>query len=141
MLDLRTILRLVNDAAIMENLSGCVTTMPMLMEVLRDPKSRAFGDAAGAVLVIHEGGDVYEWHWVLTPAKRGRAALELAREALEEMFTVHGARAIYGITPRVNRAARSMNRALGALPTGTTTDTLGRECIVYTVERASWVTS
>jgi hypothetical protein len=56
------------------------------------------------------------------------------------MFTDHGATAICGAVPREHRASRAMSRALGASPRGSHTDSFGRSCIIYVLERKSWAT-
>lgn len=101
---------------------------------------RAFGDASGAILLIRQPDNSWDWHWLFTPACRGKPVLLLARKVLVEVFTnLHGA-AIGGAVPRDNRAARTMSRAIGALPVGTSTDRFGRPCINYRLERERWVT-
>lgn len=98
------------------------------------------GDRHGAILLLENVGTV-EWHWLLTRAVRGRDALVLARFAVGVAFTSLNAHAIIGSTPRVNRAARFMNRALGAKVIGKSIDSQGRECVDYRLERASWAIS
>ncbi len=95
------------------------------------------GDAAGAVVLDPVAPGIYEWHWLCGPTCRGKAALELGRKAILEAFTNPNVRAIHGRTPRGNRAARLMNRALGAKPVGTSVDVLGQECSNYLLERDS----
>lgn len=105
-----------------------------------NPRNKYFGDESGVILLAHVGYGVYEWHYLLTYDCRGKAALALARRALETMFTVHEASVIVGSTPRVNRAARLMNRALGAVPIGESEDSQGRPCIDYRLDRDRWAT-
>lgn len=108
-----------------------------------DPRHLAIGGVDGAVLFAAHGEapGVYEMHWLLTKQVRGEAALRLARRGIDRLFTDRDAVAIVGATPRENRAARMMNRALGGRPTGEVTDSLGRSCITYRLDRASWATS
>lgn len=108
---------------------------------LSRPGNRAFGNSFGAVLFVSLGGDAYELHYLFTPLLRGREALRIVRAALNYMFTTHGATFICGETPRENRAARAMNRALKARQAGEITDSLDRPCIVYVLERESWAAS
>lgn len=96
------------------------------------------GDELGVLLFFWQGDDIYEIHYLLTSALRGKAGLEFVKAALRFMFTEWGAVGIYGFTPRENRAARAMNRALGAWPVGEAKDSQGRTFIKYTVERAAY---
>lgn len=102
-----------------------------------------FGDTDGAVLFdpvnIDEG--IYEMHYLFTAAVRGKAALTIIRAAVEVMFTGHEATVICGAVPREHRASRVMSRALGAVPVGSHTDSFGRACVVYKLERKSWALS
>lgn len=95
--------------------------------------NKAFGDARGVILLAYQGDNTYEWHWVLTPAIRGAAALYFGKTVLREMFTRHNACAIEGLVPRDHRAARLMNRALGARPV-----CYGSATILYRLERSEW---
>lgn len=97
-----------------------------------------FGNEHGLVIFAHLGDGIYEGHYMWTDTLSARAGLRMTRSAIRAVFTKHGARAINGVTPRGNKAARAVNRALGFHPTGSTRDTMGRECIKYTLERELW---
>jgi hypothetical protein len=105
------------------------------------PGLQVFGDETGAVMFspVPEDPGVYEMHYLFTRSVRGRAALNRIRAAITLMFTEHHATAICGAVPREHRASRVMSRALGARPIGSHTDYFGRACILYVIERASWV--
>ncbi len=105
------------------------------------PDTTIGGNELGAILLANMGNGVYCWHWLLSPAVRGAKALQLARNVITEAFTNPKVQAIAGNTPRTNRAARLMNRALGARPIGESIDAYGRECINYILEREAWETS
>lgn len=107
------------------------------------PGTWIFGDAAGAVLFDPVAGlpNVYEMHYLFTEALRGKAALDHIRACVQVMFTDHDATVICGAVPREHRASRVMSRALGAQPIGSHTDSFGRACVVYKLERKSWATS
>lgn len=112
---------------------------------LDQPGCYIFGDDRGLVLFKkvdegHEGfeGGVYEMHYLLTYRMRGAAGMRRIREAIADLFTKVDACAITGATPRDNFSARAVNRALGGRPCGTTIDSLGRDCIIYILERATW---
>lgn len=107
------------------------------------PGAAMFGDAEGLVLFhpINLGNGVFEMHYLFTEGRRGKAALDQIRESVSTMFTARGATVICGAVPREHRASRVMSRALGARPHGPHTDSFGRACILYVLERKSWATS
>jgi hypothetical protein len=100
-----------------------------------DSENLIVGDASGIVALEYAGRGVYVWHWVCSPAVRGKAALVLGRRAIKAAFTDQKVKSIRGSTPRDNRAARLMNRALGARPIGESIDCFGRRCVDYLLER------
>jgi hypothetical protein len=104
-----------------------------------NPANIMLGDERGIVLFVALGNGVYGMHYLLTRSLRGPAALRAIKSAISDVFTYHGAHAITGATPRENRAARAVNRALGGHPIGVSEDSLGRPCINYMLERATWV--
>lgn len=106
--------------------------------LFEDPRNIIVGNKLGGVLLVYVAPGIYQWHYLMTTALSGRAKLALAREALRTAFTVYGAHAIHGSTPRDFRAARWFNRALGASPTGTSIDGAGRECIDYRLDQGTW---
>lgn len=94
----------------------------------------------GAGLFIPTGrpGEYYG-HYAFTSQLRGPTLVRAARRILGEVFTYYGFVRIIGLTPRDNRAARSINRALGFIPTGRTVlDAQGLTCGVYIMEREQW---
>lgn len=101
---------------------------------------KAYGDERGAILLFQHANDQWSWHWACTRACSGKGVLLLARKVLIQVFTVLGADAIHGAVPRGNRAARTMSRAIGALPVGQSHDRFGRPCINYRLERGRWAT-
>lgn len=109
------------------------------------PGCKIIGDQYGAVVFrpMAEAGTphYYEMHYLFTEAVRGKAALDHIRYAVREMFTEHGAQVICGAVPREHRASRVMSRALGAVPIGSHTDSFGRACVVYKLERRTWAIS
>lgn len=105
------------------------------------PGNLIVGDARGVVLFANAGNGLYEVHYMLTSSLRGPAALARIKEAFNALFTYRDATAIVGSTPRENRAARAMNRALGGRPIGESTDTQGRPCTTYILERKTWAAS
>jgi len=107
------------------------------------PGAYIFGDFDGAVLfreLPHLPG-AYEMHYLFTEMRRGKEALDWIRYCVTSMFTEHDATVICGAVPREHRASRVMSRALGAQPIGSHTDSFGRACVVYTIEREPWVRS
>lgn len=102
------------------------------------PENVMFGDDRGVVLFGAKGDGAFDMHYLFTSSLRGRAALSTIKEAISALFTCHLAHVITGSTPRENRAARAMNRALGGIPYGVSVDSQGRHCIDYVLERATW---
>lgn len=102
------------------------------------PGNVMFGDDRGVVLFGAKGDGAFDMHYLFTSSLRGRAALSTIKEAISALFTCHLAHVITGSTPRENRAARAMNRALGGIPYGVSVDSQGRHCIDYVLERATW---
>lgn len=109
-----------------------------LSEISSRPNTLIFGDEHGVLLFNYLGDGIYEGHYMFTDTLGRRDAMKLARRAIKELFTTHCASSINGVTPRANFGARAFNRALGLVPVGEATDTAGRSCIKYRLERASW---
>lgn len=106
-----------------------------------NPANVMLGDERGLVIFAALGDASYEGHYLLTRALPAAQRLPFLRACLVAMFTEHNAHAIRGKTPRDNRAARIVNRALGFLPVGSALDNTGRPCTYYVLERATWVRS
>lgn len=107
------------------------------------PGALLIGDHSGAVFFkpTRDVPSYFEMHYLFTEAVRGKRALTLIRSACTTVFTDHNAEVICGAVPREHRASRVMSRALGARPLGPHTDSLGRACIFYVLEREPWATS
>jgi hypothetical protein len=112
-----------------------------LARYLDAPGTLLYGNEDGVLLFVRDIERRYEGHYMFTDTARRRDIVALCRRAITDVFTKHGASAIKGVTPRGNLGARAMNRALGLLPCGITTDTAGRDCIRYILERKSWQAS
>jgi len=112
-----------------------------LASISEKPNTLIFGDEHGVLMFNYLGDAIYEGHYMFTDTLNRRDAMRLARRAIKELFTTHHASAINGATPRANLGARAFNRALGLVPVGETTDTMGRPCIKYRLERGQWVRS
>lgn len=138
-------IELLNDIANRpEVLDGCAPGYAglNLAEFFNEPNNIMLGDERGVLLFAYsDRTDSYEMHYLFTHELRGQAALKACRAAIKTVFTRTGAAAIFGATPRENRAARAMNRALGARPIGVSQDSQGRACINYILERATWAIS
>jgi len=106
-----------------------------------NPDNVMIGDMDGIVLFGGFGEGRYTIHFLFTEETRGPDALREIREAIKIMFTQFHAVAIYGETPRDNRACRAMGRALGFVPIGDGVDAFGRPTKSYVLERALWATS
>lgn len=72
-------------------------------------------DALGLFEITAPG--IYQAHTLFDASCRGRKAIDTAREMLNWMFS-HGARIIWGSTPRINRPAVIFNRLVGAQEIG-----------------------
>lgn len=129
-----------NDPSVLRHIAPGFHSID-LTPFFADPRNKLFGDSDGLVIFGARGGGEYEMHYLFTRRRRGKAALQQLRYAISMMFTEHSATAICGETPRDNRAARTVNRALGGRPVGVSTDSLGRPSINYRLERASWAAS
>lgn len=105
------------------------------------PGNIVFGNEWGLILFRFLGDGQYEMHYCLTNSLGGAGRVRLIREAVTHVFTENGAHAIVGATPRINRPARMVNRALGGRPYGVCVDSQGRDCIQYVLERNTWATS
>jgi hypothetical protein len=106
-----------------------------------NPTNLMFGDEKGLVLFHRIADGLVEAHALLTNELHGTARLAALRSAVSQLFTLHDAWAIQGLTPRDMLHARCMNRALGFRPVGTATDADGRECVKYILERSTWAAS
>ena len=104
-----------------------------------DLKSILAFKANGGVFIFTEREPfVFEGHYVCPPSVRGLDIKKGCQEVFHELFTTYNARAICGLTPRSNRAARVMNRALGFKPVANMSDAAGQDCILYVLERSRW---
>lgn len=63
-------------------------------------------------LATFEYPGVYSVHWFFNQTK-GRAAINLAREMLTELFDKQGAEVVRGLTPIDNKAARFLAKYVG----------------------------
>lgn len=111
-----------------------------LSDFFERPGNLMLGNEKGVVLFINLGEAVYACHWLFTSSLRGADALRCIREAFTSLFTCREAVAITGLIPRENRASRVMAHALGCRPIGECSDSLGRACSSFIMERARWVT-
>lgn len=112
-----------------------------LSRYLDMPGTLLFGDEHGLIMFVRRLDFQYEGHYLLTDTADRRHMMQLARRAIAQLFTKEAASAIRATTPRGFLGARTMNRALGLVPCGKTTDTSGRDCIKYILERETWQAS
>lgn len=85
-------------------------------EWIEDKKNVVLKEGDSLGLFEYEYNGVYSAHYAFSA--RGRAAIDLSRRMLNEMFARQGAKAIRGMTPIDNRAARWMNRQIGCTSQG-----------------------
>jgi hypothetical protein len=83
--------------------------------------------------------DVWQVHTMALPAARGTYGFDAFREMLRQMFTDHGAFAIWGQTPIRNRAARAMNRRMGAESRGFVERETDGRCELFWLSRARFL--
>lgn len=103
------------------------------------PENVIFRDDAGACAVFeHEGDGYYDAH--LLCVGRGADRLLALKEMVRALFTTHGARGIYCLISRQNRAARVIARWLGGSFNGPHTDAAGRQLTLYTLTRENYAT-
>lgn len=98
------------------------------------------GDEDGVMLFVNIGNGAFNMHVLFSRRLRGRLALTAIRHMVTRVFTLHGAKAIVGTPPNANLAVRRMARSIGCAPVGHSTDSLGRPCTNYLLERDTWVT-
>lgn len=110
-----------------------------LSDLIKDRKNIVLrcGPAFAVFTRIADDGQ-YEGHYLFPPEIKGKKAVSVAKKLLSEMFTKHSAMLIHGLTPRDNRAARVINRALGFSPVGASRNASDQECIHYVLEAEKW---
>lgn len=132
----------INDPSVLPHFlpEGCPPDLEVDLSNYYDKLGNlAFTDGAAVMLFPWMEGAAYEVHFMFPKPVRGKAAVEAASEMIDRVFTEHGARVIYGYPPRDNRAVRTLGYRLGFRPIGqTVTDSMGRECPIYTLECERW---
>jgi hypothetical protein len=104
-----------------------------------NPRNVMLEHPHGIAVFFYKGAGVYDGHYLFGPNLRGKAAIEVAKSMLSTLFTSYGALTILGQTPRENRPARMVTRALGFLPYGNgSVDTFNRPCVDYVLTRERW---
>jgi hypothetical protein len=126
---------LMNDPAVLAEMAPGYAAVDMT-PFFQNPANVMLGDENGVVLFVLAEPGIYEGHFVFP--RRRRDILAVCREHLRTMFTVHGAQAIHGFTPIGNRAARALSHALGFANLGHSSDSSGRSCVKYVLERTKW---
>ena len=77
------------------------------------PRNVALEQEGGVMIFAEATPNVFEGHYLFPKEVRGKQAQSIARAMISEVFTNHGAHAIYGDISRDNRAACVFTRALG----------------------------
>ena len=88
------------------------------------------GEDAVAIFEITAPG-IYQSHTLFGPTCRGRKAIDTAKEMVAWMFD-HGARIVWGATPKYNRKALLFNRMIGAKVVRE-----GEDSIIFEIARAA----
>lgn len=91
--------------------------------------------SGGCMYFVGADDTVWSAHYLFPTGQSGTHRIEAARAMINYVFTTYPISAICGDTPRYNRAARLMNRKLGALPIGRFINEGGTDCIVYRLTR------
>ncbi len=133
---------------------NALANRPGIIEALapgyRDIDLSAFFDREGNVMLGDEHGvmlfaklmpDVYEAHYLMPSRTDNQRIIEICRGFLKAMFTEQGAQTIIVEVPVENLPARSMTRALGFMPDGSSVSASGRQCMSYKLERRQWAIS
>lgn len=131
-----------NDPRVRAGL-GFGTAPLALGALLADPSNLAFGDADGGFIFEALGEGRYELHTLLSGATRGRAALDLAAQAIARVFTETSAAEIVTRTPGNLRHAALMARWAGFAPVRTLDDAWPgpdgpTSLTFYSLSRAAW---
>lgn len=99
--------------------------------------NQPFAFENGDVILFEDTGDrIFHVHYLFDKA-RGREALKQARAAFKVMFEKHKARALAGLTPLDNRAARMFNRLVGGKSIGIVETPFG-PCEKFVMTRQMW---
>lgn len=130
---------LANHPQIRPHLSGPEDAPIDLTAFFENPLNVACFEGSGLVLFAAIPGKPgwYDTHY-LFPRSPYKDTLAAVRRAVETMFATESALVLCGMTPRENRAARSLNRALGTKKVGEGLTPGGRSCIMYAMERKTW---
>lgn len=104
-----------------------------------NPRNVLLEHPHGVSVWFYKGGGVFDGHFLFGDKLRGKKALVAARGMLNRVFTEHCAETILGQTPRDNRPARVVSRALGFVPYGSgSVDSFNRPCVDYVLTRTEW---
>lgn len=93
----------------------------------------ASDDAVG--ILEWSAPDIWQAHYAMLPACRGRAAVAAAKAMTGYMFEHEGARAVWGQTPLKNKGARWLNRQVGCLSKGFVDRAADGPCELFWLER------
>lgn len=91
-------------------------------------------DNGDIALFEHEGDGDYQVHFLF---KGGAQSIRNGREALRAMFTKHGAKLIFGLTPLHLRHARIFNRWIGGKSAGIRMTPEG-PCELFVLSNSMW---
>lgn len=104
-----------------------------------NPRNIMLEHKFGVSVWFYEGDGVYDGHYVFGPNLRGKEALDVARDMVNEVFTRYHAKTILGQVAVGNRPARTVTRALGFSRYGRgSVDTFNRPCVDYVLTRDEW---
>lgn len=93
----------------------------------------------GAALFEWSSPRVWQSHTLFGHGARGKKAIADAKAMVREMFTVWGAKEVWGQTPVGNRPALMFNRIIGATSSGLGDHWAVGEVEYFTIERDSWL--
>jgi len=102
-------------------------------EWLEDRRNIMLTEGDNVGLATHEYPGVYTVHWFFTT--RGRGAINLARDMLNEVFKNTDAKTIRGLTPVNLKAARWLAKQVGLTSHGVMQFADGKECEVMFITK------
>lgn len=103
--------------------------------LVNNPDNIILAGEGGCIMFIAEGDGVYNGHIAIIEPQRGRAALALGRQALNQLFDLYDAHSCRAAAPLQLPAVRCFARRLGFTSLGV--DPLGVDEL-FVMEASTW---